>query len=135
MERIKWDDSFSVGVKVLDRQHQQIIEMINRLIETSNVSVDSELVSDTLAKMMEYASDHFETEEYLMKEHSYPDYKSNKDHHIEFKKNIARLSIDTIKYKNTVPLEILTYLKEWWMNHILKLDMKYKAFFVEKGVK
>lgn len=135
MEKIKWDDSFSVGVKRLDEQHRQIIGIINKLIDANDASVDSELISDTLTEMRQYASDHFETEEHLMTEYKYPDYKSNKDHHIEFRKNTAGFSMDTLQYKRTVPAEILTYLKEWWVDHILKVDMRYKAFFVERDVK
>lgn len=135
MEKIRWDDSFSVGVKKLDEQHRQIIRIINKLIDTTNVSVDSELISDTLTEMRQYASDHFETEEHMMMEYKYPDYKSNKDHHIEFRKRTAGFSMDSIRYKKTVPIEVLTYLKEWWVDHILKIDMKYKAFFVDRGVK
>ncbi|MEK9150304.1 MAG: bacteriohemerythrin [Candidatus Desantisbacteria bacterium] len=135
MERIKWDDSFSVGVKKLDEQHRQIVGIINKLIDTTSVSVDSELISDTLTEMRQYASDHFETEEHLLTEYKYPDYKSHKDHHIEFRKNTAGFSVDTLQYKRTVPAEILTYLKEWWVNHILNTDMEYKAFFIERGVK
>lgn len=135
MEKINLDDSFSVGVKQLDEQHRQIIRMINKLIDTNNVSVDSELISETLTEMMQYASDHFKTEEHLLTEYKYPDYKSHKDHHIEFRKNTANFSMDTLKYKRTVPVEILTYLKEWWVDHILKIDMKYKAFFIERGIK
>lgn len=135
MEKVEWDDGFSVGVKKLDEQHRKIIGIINKLIDASNLSVDSELISDALMEMTQYASDHFETEEHLMMEYKYPDYKSNKDHHIEFRKRTAGFSMDTLQYKRTVPTEILTYLKEWWVDHILKVDMKYKAFFVERGVK
>lgn len=135
MEKINWDDSFSVGVKKLDEQHRQIIGIINKLIDTTTVSVDSELISDTLTEMRQYASDHFETEEHLLTEYKYPDYKSHKEHHIEFRKQAANFSMDTLQYKRAVPAEILRYLKEWWVNHILNTDMKYKAFFNERGVK
>jgi hemerythrin-like metal-binding protein len=135
MEAIRWDDSFSVGVKKLDEQHRQIIRMINKLIDANNVSVGSELISETLTEMMRYASDHFEAEEDLMKEYGYPDYKSNKDQHIEFRKRLTGFSMDTMAYKRSVPSEVLTYLKEWWIDHILKTDMKYKGFFVERGVR
>ena len=58
MEKIAWDESFSVGVRVLDAQHKQIVIMVNTLIEMNEAKVNSEIISDTLTKMTKYASDH-----------------------------------------------------------------------------
>jgi len=33
MKKIVWDDSFSVGIEELDKQHKQIVGVINRLID------------------------------------------------------------------------------------------------------
>lgn len=135
MEKIKWDDSFSVGVSEMDRQHKRIIDLINSLIEKQEMEVDSEIISDTLTRMLEYANEHFGREEQYMLESGYPDYSRQKEEHNEFRKRTAFFSVDTIKHKMTIPKEVLAYLKEWWVNHILNADMKYKAFFVERGVK
>src|SRR3989337_68690 len=72
MEKITWDESFSVGVRVLDAQHKQIVTMVNTLIEMNEAKVDSEIISDTLTKMTKYASDHFEREEQYMIAYDYP---------------------------------------------------------------
>lgn len=135
MEKIKRDDSFSVGVSEMDRQHKRIIDLINSLIEKQEMEVDSELISDTLIRMSEYANEHFGREEQYMLESGYPDYSRQKEEHNEFRKRTAFFSVDTIRRKMTIPEEVLAYLKEWWVNHILNADMKYKAFFVEKGVR
>jgi hemerythrin len=134
MEKIVWDDSFSVGVEEMDEQHKQIIKMVNRMIELKEDKVDSEIVSDTLTKMTEYAGKHFEKEEKYMLEYNYPYYSEQKEQHKEFKKRTATFCMDAMAYKTNVPIEILTYLKDWWINHILKIDMKYKSFFNEKGL-
>ena len=67
MEKILWDDGFSVGVRELDKQHQQIVMLVNTLIEMNETEVASEIISDTLTKMTQYASDHFKTEEQYQK--------------------------------------------------------------------
>ena len=78
MEKIAWDEGFSVGVRVLDAQHKQIVIMVNTLIEMDEAKVDSEIISDTLTKMTKYASDHFEREEQYMLEYGYPEYSIQK---------------------------------------------------------
>lgn len=135
MEKIKWDESFSVGVSEMDRQHRRIIDLINSLIEKQAIEVDSEIISDTLTRMLEYANEHFRREEQYMLESAYPDYSRQRGEHNEFRKKTAFFSIDIIRGKATIPKEILTYLKDWWTNHILESDMRYKDFFSERGVK
>ncbi|MFN3533222.1 MAG: hemerythrin domain-containing protein, partial [Candidatus Brocadia sp.] len=66
MEKIVWSENFSVGVRVLDDQHKQIVTLINILIEMSDAKIDSEIISDTLTKMTQYAINHFSKEEEYM---------------------------------------------------------------------
>ncbi len=133
METIIWNESFSVGVRELDEQHKELIRMINKLIETRDTKVDSEMISDILTKMTKYAGYHFQTEEQYMIEYDYPDYSSHREQHKEFRKKTVAFCMDTMAYKETIPTEILSYLKNWLTNHILKSDIKYKSFFNEKG--
>ena len=134
MEKIAWDESFSVGVRVLDAQHKQIVIMVNTLIEMNEAKVDSEIISDTLTKMTKYAIDHFEREEQYMLEYSYPEYSIQKKQHQEFKRKTVDFCMETMAHKVTVPTEIFSYLKLWWTNHILQEDMKYKKYFNERGL-
>ena len=134
MEKIIWDESFSVGVRNLDAQHKQIVIMVNTLIEMSDTKVDSEIISDTLTKMTKYAIDHFEREEQYMLEYSYPEYSAQRKQHQEFKIKTVGFCMETMAHKVTVPTEIFTYLRSWWTNHILQEDMKYKKYFNERGL-
>lgn len=135
MEKILWDESFSVGVRNLDEQHKQIIMMVNTLIEMNNTNVDSEIISDTLTKMTRYTTDHFNKEEQYLLEYSYPEYSLQKKQHQEFKRKTADFCMETMAHNTAVPIAIFMYLKSWWMNHILKEDMKYKKFLNERGLK
>ena len=134
MEKITWGENFSVGVRDLDAQHKQIVMLVNTLIEMSDTKVDSEIISDTLTKMTQYAIDHFKTEEQYMLEYGYPEYSSQRKQHLEFKRKTVDLCMETMAHKVTVPTEIFTYLRSWWTNHILQEDMKYKKFFNERGL-
>ncbi len=135
MEKIIWGENFSVGVRDLDEQHKQIVTMVNTLIEMNDAEVDSEIISDTLTKMTQYALDHFEREEQYMLDYKYPEYPSQRRQHQEFKKKTVEFCMETMVHEVTVPKEIFTYLRLWWTNHILQEDMKYKKFFNERGLK
>ena len=135
MEKIIWDESFSVGVKRIDAQHKELIKMINKLIETPDIKVDSELISDLLSRMTDYADYHFKTEEEYMVEYNYPDYSIHKDQHVEFKKQALAFCLGTMAQQETIVTEIFFYLKNWLTTHVLGSDMEYKLFFNEKGLR
>lgn len=134
MEKIIWNDSFSVGIRKIDEQHKELVKMVNKLIEMKDVKVDSETISDILTEMTKYAEYHFQTEEQYMIDYDYPDYSPHKEQHKEFKKKTVAFCLDTVSHKETIPSEILSYLKNWLTNHILKSDMQYKSFFNDKGL-
>lgn len=136
MERIDWNPSFSVGVRLLDQQHEQIVAMINLLIsEPGGGTVRSETISELLTKLTMYASDHFLAEERLLEEHRYPALASQQGDHKAYRLKIVALCRDTMDYKDSVPAELLEFMKEWWIRHILETDMQYRSFLVERGVK
>ncbi|MGA2324255.1 MAG: bacteriohemerythrin [Sedimentisphaerales bacterium] len=129
MEKIRWKEEYSVGVEKIDRQHRHLFEIINKLIDRSAASSDSKLVSETLTEMLNYAKEHFTTEEELMQEYGYPEIEPHKEQHIYFFKTTAELSINALNNQSMVLREIVEFLKIWLTFHILKVDMKYKEFF------
>ena len=135
MEAIYWSEKFSVGVKELDEQHRQIIEMLNRLISTPEArDANSETVSEILTAMTRYSLEHFKTEEGLMKAHGYPNLEEHRQEHIAYRRKAIDFSTAATIGVESVPQILIDYLSEWWVHHILDEDMKYKPFFTEKGV-
>ena len=132
VEKIIWNESFSVGIPLLDSQHMELIRIINKLIDSKDVKVDSEAISETLLNMTNYAMFHFKTEEEYLKEHGYPEFESHKKEHTGFRKQTIAFCTDTMANKDTIPDEILNFLKDWLVHHILVSDMKYKEFFEAK---
>ena len=131
MEPIVWSDKFSVGVKILDSQHKQLVSFINKLIQSPDASTSSETISDILTDMTRYAREHFRLEETLMAKHHYPHLDQHKKTHATFSQRVAELSLATIKNDDVVPRQLLDYLYGWLQNHILEEDMRYKTFLEE----
>ncbi len=134
MEQIQWDESFSVGVVQMDRQHKRIIDMINQLLRDPAANVSSETVSEILTKITKYSQEHFATEEEILEQHGYPELSSHKKAHRAFRKKAVAFCLDTMDRQTSVPADVLHYLKEWWTQHILTVDMRLSSFYKEKGV-
>jgi hemerythrin len=128
VQRIVWDESFSVGVEVLDKQHKQIVEIINRLIDEPKEGFDPDEVAKILDELTKFAHYHFKMEEQLLAEHGYYDLRTQQDEHKEFRIELANLCMDSMKNHTIIPINVLLYLKEWWTDHILVKDMKYRPF-------
>jgi hemerythrin len=134
MEPILWMEEFSVGVSKMDRQHKKLIGMLNRLINEPGAQTHSETISDLLSGMISYAREHFRDEEALMAEYGYP----FKEHQMEQHKEFVVKTVDFCSAVelgvDIVPQVMLDYLKDWLVHHILQQDMRYKQFFLERGV-
>ena len=135
MEPIQWSEEFSVGVRELDQQHQQLIKLLNHLILTQGTkSMNSETISDVLTEMTRYAQTHFKAEERLMEDYGYPGLEDQKLQHRDFRKKTVDFCTATTQGFEQVPEAILEYLVNWLIHHILEDDMAYRSFFKDKGV-
>jgi len=135
MDKIIWDESFSVGVDDLDKQHQELINMINQLIEKEDTSVHSEIVSETLTEMTQYMDYHFKTEEKYLADSGYPDYSLHRKQHDLFMEQTIEFCQKIMSNDTKTPAEIYSFLMSWLTNHILKSDMQYKSYFNDQRLK
>lgn len=134
MHKIEWKDDFLIGIPEIDRQHKRLIKLLNDLLDADNLHVRSAEVSNTLYSMIEYADVHFSTEESYMQEYEYPKLIEHKKEHTSFRKSGVQYCQDTIERQKDTPHEIITFLAEWTVNHILSSDQSFKNFLVEKKV-
>ena len=134
MNKIVWKSEYSVGVARLDEQHKKIIKIINTLIDNPKAHSKSGTINDTLAELTNYVSGHFLLEEQLLEENSYPNLLEHSEKHTAYSDQIAKFCADTMNKNSNIPIELLYFLREWWIEHILYEDMNYKVFLNNEGV-
>jgi hemerythrin-like metal-binding protein len=135
---LTWNDSFMTGVDRIDQQHRVLVNTLNeahaRLGETPN----RDLLNDITRDLLSYALYHFETEESLMQASGYREAHPEDEgrHHAEhraFSKTVVDLR-NGIKDGHLVGREeLIGFLSNWLVNHILNTDKKLGAFLVEHG--
>ena len=128
MKKITWTDDYLIGDEKIDEQHQTIVRLINQLIDEKNISVDSNEFHALLDELVKYAYGHLTYEEGLLYDIGYPDLGEHKSLHEDYLTQFSDYSRETLWHDQGTPERMLNYLIDWWNNHILVEDMKYKPF-------
>lgn len=131
MEKIVWNDSFNIQNEELDQQHRRLVELMNRLIELQEAKEPDDAVADILGALTNYFGYHFEMEEGLMLDHGYPEIESHREEHQAFVLQVAYFIATYRESGNSLKRDILTFLKEWLADHILKTDASFGRFLKE----
>ncbi len=134
MALVTWSDKYSMNIKEIDGQHQQLVKMINELHDAMLQAKSKEIVTDIIARMAEYTQYHFSTEEKYMKQFSYPQYATHKREHEKFIEQVSKFKKDYENGKAGLSYELMNFLKEWLVNHIESSDKKYAPLFNAKGL-
>lgn len=133
MPLIRWDNRLSVGIKVFDEQHKRLVSMINELHEAMKTGRGKHVLNDILRKMEEYAKTHFTSEEVIMKKYGFPGYWEHKREHEAFIAKVREFRTKYEKGELTLTFEVMNFLKNWLINHIMGTDKKYGPFLRERG--
>lgn len=132
MKKIEWDDCLSLNVKRVDDQHRQMVEMVNELLEKLHQGKGEEVVRPLLAKLREYTVYHFHDEEAFMEEIGYPERGEHHQEHERLVKRVKQFQRDIYEQRTVEPAALLSFLKDWLLDHILKMDMQIGKFVQEK---
>lgn len=135
MDILKWRTAYETGVSEMDEQHKKLITTINVMYRIVRDSDTDESMDGVLAQINEYASVHLKDEEALLVEHGYPDLDAHVALHNEYKEKIESLSAEVQEKHGAANKNIYLFLRDWWVNHIVKEDKEYGSFLNEKGVK
>lgn len=124
-----WSDDFSTGIEKFDDDHKYLFNKVNELhsgLKSGFKISDMTFILDDLAN---YTKTHFAREESLMVEYGYPEYETHKAIHEKLLQKVADFQDRLAKGDTVFSLELLSFLKDWLTEHILKTDRKYGPFF------
>jgi len=120
-----WDDNFSVGDDKMDAHHKQFIDIINKYEKAYLEGNADDISLQIIEELLHYAILHFKEEELLMKSIDYPGLDSHVKHHRYLTHQLIEYRSKIKKHSPIVHLELLHFIKEWWDEHIMEIDMRY----------
>jgi hemerythrin len=124
-----WDQKFATDVKEYDTQHQKLFAMINELHDAMKERKGAEVLARLLTNLERYTVTHFTAEEKGMAEVNYPGLAQQQLQHKAFIAKIAEFKLQLTQGKVTLTLDVMTFLKDWLVNHIQKMDVRYGPYF------
>lgn len=136
MAPMKWHPSMSVGVPLIDTQHQAWIEHLNAVLNAIETRRGAEHIAKTLDFLVSYTHTHFATEEKHMVANAYPGLAEHVAKHAELKQTLAELVQEFREDGASHPLAtaVSNFLNQWLLTHIRTVDSAFGAFVKEKGI-
>jgi hemerythrin len=124
-----WTPDISVGDEVLDNQHKQLLENLNKLFRAM-IDCDTSVVANSLAFLDSYIFEHLSYEEGYMKRYNYPEFESHKKLHENFitKYNAFKERVQAHGPSEELVFEMENFVGNWWLSHIGHEDKKYAQF-------
>jgi len=134
MALIQWAPVLSVGVTQFDNEHKKLVDMVNNLYDAIKAGKANSAIGTILDELVRYTGSHFGAEERLMQQHGYSGLAKHKAEHAALVKQVLEIQ-KGFKEGKALPQNLLQFLRDWLMKHIVGEDKQYGPFLNTKGVK
>ncbi|HEB78907.1 MAG TPA: bacteriohemerythrin [Rhodospirillales bacterium] len=121
-----WADNVCVGVDAMDKDHQAIFRLLNKLTYRTNGDAG---LDEAVEELMDYTHYHFRREEAIMGVCNYPNLKKHCGLHRKFIVKVNDLSEKWRKDRDPKRLHNLRkFLRDWWIDHIVNVDAETSQY-------
>jgi len=128
---VPWEARYEVGIEVIDGQHRQLLELVNRLSDDLGAGREFDQLVESLRELVRYTEHHFATEERLMDEVG----AGAERHRSEHRRLIDGLMRYTVSLDAGAVSRSSRFLQDWLFRHIDEVDRPFAAFLRSRGVK
>lgn len=127
--RFVWSAELETGVRSIDRQHEELVGMLNELQDAHAAGSAQAVLNDVLRRLDAYIAFHFATEEALMAD--LPPQIAHAEEHLQqhrlFIEQVTQLRQQALNAAPETMGQLVDYLTDWLYEHILKTDRKLAA--------
>lgn len=133
MSKIILDEKYRTGHRQIDEQHAKLLEYLKNAVEgLKNKHGDGrEGLLNLIQDIKVYAKIHLDYEEAQMLKEEYPDIKNHTILHDSFREKVLEVEKQA-KYTHEELKKLATYIRDWFVNHILVEDKKFGDFLNKK---
>jgi hemerythrin-like metal-binding protein len=124
-ETMIWTDALRVGVDAIDKDHQVLISLLNKITDRSIADED---IDDIIGELIDYTNYHFQREEAIMEVCQYNDLENHREIHRNL---IAKVNDMATAWhmdnSDQQRIKLHKFLRDWLFTHIISEDTKLAA--------
>jgi diguanylate cyclase (GGDEF)-like protein/hemerythrin-like metal-binding protein/PAS domain S-box-containing protein len=133
-----WNDSFDTGIHIIDQQHRQLINLLNKLTGHLAFFDDAFKLNQIITELSNDTVYYFDTEESIWADYLKDDSLEvqHQRSHASFIEKIEELKAIKYTVSSDVAEEILAFLTQWLASHILQSDQHMACIVIacQKGI-
>ena len=134
--RAEFDETLVTGDEMIDGQHKELIDKINKLLDSCEVGNDKLTAIKTLDYLADYTDFHFGEEEKLQESISYPGIKQHKKEHEKLRRVVEELH-EMLEEQEGPTEAFVAQVQEnvinWLYNHIKGFDRSVAEYKNMRG--
>jgi len=133
MATLKWSSRYKLDVPEVDAQHRRWFGLTGAFLDLAQShQADAAVVEAALADAVDYAKEHFASEEALMRRVRFPEseYKRHCEMHKTFSAQVESMTERWIFRQSVGATEVAEFMRGWLVGHILSADIKYIGFYL-----
>lgn len=127
MKEILWNPCLEIGVDTIDEEHKRLVKIANALVKIARDGGEKSQLVGAFSFLHEYALTHFDNEEAYMKKVRFKGYEDHHAEHLKLKKQVKEFQRDLYEAEEIPAQEIISFIKSWLLDHIIKTDMKLRG--------
>lgn len=133
IDMYEFNEKMKTGNAIIDREHQELIQAVNKLLEACNGGKGRSSMDETIKFLNNYVQQHFTHEEQLQERSSYPGIAAHRLFHENYKKTLKEIT-SRISESGSNITELVNLNKHIrvLISHITTEDKKLGAFLNQK---
>lgn len=125
-ELLPWRDAWLLGIDLLDRDHREMVRLINRLGDETEPTPLTTRLDDLIG----FLRTHFGVEQHFLDEIGYPDLTQHRREHalqmaefVDLRRTLADQS------RRSLSRDDQQSIKHWFFNHVIAQDKRFAAYY------
>jgi diguanylate cyclase (GGDEF)-like protein/hemerythrin-like metal-binding protein len=132
--RLIWQEAYECGEPTIDRQHRELFELSNVLLETSSMSKSSpQELKEALENVLAHIAQHFADEEVLLARYGYKGLDAHRRAHARLLARAGQLQASVAAGKATLGNLVDFLANTVVAEHLFKQDRKFFPLFKKEG--
>ncbi|MDD2325820.1 MAG: bacteriohemerythrin [Alphaproteobacteria bacterium] len=133
---LEWNEKLVLGIPSIDAQHKQLVGMINELYAGFEAGTGRAVIGPILDRLINYTATHFKHEEAFFDQTGYPETSHHKKEHENLVKRVLEVQSQFKANKESVlTQDLMAFLRNWLVDHILGSDKRYVSHLLAHGAK